>query len=196
LNWTETSAGVSYDALCHDGPMLVNSTVLMYGAFMRARHADPRTGPAVAILNDVLDLVSQQRRLVVIVPDALFTALDKRRMIQAMAYGQRRAATDELSCDELSAANADLFSLIRAGACELQRLWEIQASDAVRAVGYALHALPDLLRAPFEFSPDEYQECFHLVGQHWEQLSVQMRLALSHSIGMNLTEAEALLNQG
>jgi hypothetical protein len=171
--------------------MLVDSTVLMWGAFMMARHADPRTGPAVAILNDVLDLASHQRRLVVMVPDALFTALDKRRMFQAMGMPHRRRA----GSDELSAANADLFSLIRAGARELQRLWEIQASDAVRAVGYALHVLPDLLRAPAEFSLDGYRNCFYLVGEHWEELSAEMRLAFSHSIGMQLAEAEALLNR-
>lgn len=57
--------------------MVVDSVTLMYYTFQMARHAQSRTGAALAALNAIVDLVSQQRTLVVTVPSGLLADLDE-----------------------------------------------------------------------------------------------------------------------
>src|SRR5438128_39661 len=57
--------------------MLIDSTRVMYAAFMEARWAKPATGSSlIVVLDDVLDVVIQQQALVVTVPDVWMTGLD------------------------------------------------------------------------------------------------------------------------
>jgi hypothetical protein len=122
--------------------MLIDSTRLMYAAFMEARWAMPATGSLLVVLDDVLDVTIQQQALVVTVPDVWLTRVDDfaRHLVFA---GPKR-----LAIGPLAGSNEDLFTLVRTATTELRRLWSIQATEAVRALGHVMSRDARLLSHP------------------------------------------------
>jgi hypothetical protein len=125
--------------------MLIDSTRLMYAAFMEARWAMPATGLLLEVLGDVLDVTNQQQALMVTIPDEWLRRMDD--------YAQRLvlAGPERPGFGPLAGDNEDLFTLVRTATIELRRLWSIQATGAVRALGHAMHNVPEALWHP----PDE-----------------------------------------
>src|SRR5215510_16126061 len=120
--------------------MLIDSPSVMHGTFQRCRHAQPDCGELLALLNKILDVVNQQGKLLVEVPDRVLPDKwvkavhdDTQR---AIAFMQEMKPQDY---DALSPKNQSLFSLIQIGTRELQRLWAIGAKPAVQALVYAFH---------------------------------------------------------
>ena len=174
--------------------MEIDSPSLMYGTFQRCSHARPDCDELLTLLSSILVVVNQQQRFLVEVPDHLVP--DK--WVKAVHDDTQRASLYVRSLkqevrDDLSARNQALFSLIEVGTRELQRLWAIQATFAVRSLGYAFHVLPNLLRTPEEFSPKSYRFCFRIISAHWNDLSLEMREAFCKVVGLKLESADTLI---
>jgi hypothetical protein len=174
--------------------MLIDSTQLMYAAFMEARWAMPATGSVLEVLDDVLDVTIQQQALVVTVPDEWLTRVDDyaRHLVFA---GPKRPGIGPLA-----GSDEDLFTLVRTATTELRRLWSIQATEAVRALGHVMHNIPEALwDAPDEGSAIDSTNAsmhgWHPVTKYWSELSVEMRLALSRECGLDLESAQRMLDE-
>lgn len=166
----------------------------MHGTFQQCQHARPACGELLVLLSNILDVVKQQRRFLVEVPDAIVP--DK--WIKAVRDDTERAilytrGLKQAVRDDLSPRNQALFSLIDVGTRELQRLWAVQATFAVRSLGYAFHVLPDLLRTPEEFSPKSYRFCFRVISPHWNELSLELPGAFCKIVGLQLKSADTLV---
>jgi len=175
--------------------MLIDSPSVMYGTFQRCRHASPDSTELLALLNDVLEVVSQQGRFLVEVPDQHIP--DK--WLKAVRDDTERAITDlrdmEQGRDELSSQNQSLFSLLKEGTRELRRLWAMDAKHAVQSLGYAFHVIPPLLRTPERFNPESYMFCFRMISAFWKDLSLEMREAICKVVGLELGAAEGLIDR-
>ena len=175
--------------------MLIDSTRVMYAAFMEARWAKPATGSSlIVVLDDVLDVVIQQQALVVTVPDVWMTGLDDTARYFVFAGCKRP------DIGPLAGYHEDLFSLVRTATTELRRLWSIQATDAVSALGHVMHNVPEALwHAAGGSSPtDSANGSIHgwyPVTEHWSELSADMRLALSRRCGLDLESAQRMLDE-
>jgi hypothetical protein len=174
--------------------MLIDSTRLMYAAFMEARWAMPATGSLLVVLDDVLDVTIQQQALVVTVPDVWLTRVDDfaRHVVFA---GPKRPGIGPLA-----GSNEDLFTLVRTATTEQRRLWSIQATEAVRALGHVMHHVPEALwnppggRSAIDSTNTSIHGCYP-VTEHWSELSVEMRLALSRRCGLDLESAQRMLDE-
>jgi hypothetical protein len=138
--------------------MLIDSTRQMYAAFMEARWAMPATGSLLVVLDDVLDVTIQQQALVVTVPDVWLTRVDDfaRHLVFA---GPKRPAIGPLA-----GSNEDLFTLVRTATTELRRLWSIQATEAVRALGHVMSRDARLLSHPGRKRGDSAEGLSHPVA--------------------------------
>jgi hypothetical protein len=166
----------------------------MYGVFQQCRHGRTDCGELLTLLGSILVYVNRQQRFLVEVPDYLVP--DK--WVKAVRDDTERAISymrnrNQEVRDDLSARNQVMFSLIEVGTRELHRLCAVQATIAVRSLGYAFHVIPDLLRTPEEFSPKSYRFCFRVISAHWEELSLEMREAFCEIVGLKLESADTLI---
>lgn len=174
--------------------MVIDSTRVMYAAFMEARWTGPATASLLVLLDDVLEAVIQQQALVVAVPDVWMTGLDDAAR-QFLFAACKRPGTGLLASN-----NEDLLSLVRTATMELRRLWSIQATDAVRALGHVMHNVPETLwhqaggSSPIDSTNASIHDCYP-VTEHWSELSVEMQLALSRRCGLDLASAQRMLDE-
>jgi len=168
---------------------------MMYGTFHRCRHAKPDCGELLELLNNILEAVSQQGRLLVEVsdqhiPDKWIKAVqdDTRR---AIAHMEDMKLRDH---DALSTQNQSLLALMQTGARELCRLWTTDEKAAVQSLGYAFHVIPQLLRTPEKFSRESYMWCFRIISAYWDKLSIGMQEAFCAVVGLELGAAQTLIN--
>lgn len=177
-----------------DRAMVIDSPSVMYGTFQRCRHFKPDCSELLELLNNILEAVSQQRRFLAEVPEQLVPDKWKKALHddteRAIRYIHERGLKDH---DALLSKSVPVFSLLQIGTRELQRLWAIQATFAVRSLGYAFHVLPELLRTPEDFRLKSYRLCFRIISAHWDELSLEMREAICNIVGLKLQSADTLV---
>src|SRR5258708_31128556 len=164
---------------------LIDTTDIMYGTFQSCRHALHHTGTALNLLAETLEMVKQQGMFVVEDSDEWVNKNNLQRLVVSPGDNTKQD-------NSLSPASERLFSLLYIGAQELQRLWALEAKQAVRCLGYSFHFIPAILRTPEEFSPEGYMTCFRLIAYHWDQLSVEMRQAYCKILDLEFEVATKL----
>jgi hypothetical protein len=174
--------------------MVIDSTRVMYAAFMAARWAAPATGFLLAVLDDVLEAVMQQQVLIVRVPDMWRTRLDDTTR-HFVFNGRERP-----NVGPLAGSNEDRIALVRTASTELPRLWSIQSTDGLRALGHVMHNIPEALWHPRRDNSvmgNTKASIFDVypVTEHWNELSVEMRRALSIMCGLDLESAERMVDE-
>jgi hypothetical protein len=179
----------------------------MYWTFLFTRSYRPTITPdvrtCVATLNAILNLVSQERSLVVCLPAELLAGLDKeyRERLSRFALPWVPSLAMRSGCtrsgDEITAANEKLFSVIRVGTKVLERLCAIPTKiQDVSLVASSMHNLPALLRDPdrSQLSRDDCMWFFYYFSAHWTELSVDLQSELSGMVGLTRADAERLID--
>ncbi|HEY8946029.1 MAG TPA: hypothetical protein VIM73_17295 [Polyangiaceae bacterium] len=164
--------------------MKIDSTALMYCAFQSCRELSPDAAAYLGVLVPVLEAVRRERTFVVELDDELgaqILALDMYAWASADVYWPHGAA--------VAPAHSQMLTMIDAGVRDLQRLVTSGLSDAVAALGYALHPLPSLLRQPDDFESGQYAFCLAVTAKHWRDLSGEMRDAFRKLVGPELADA-------
>ena len=166
----------------------------MYAAFIAARWAAPATGSLLVVLDDVLGAVIQQQALVVTIPDVWITSLGDTGLHFLFA-GHKRPGIGPLA-----GSNEDLFSLVRSASTELRRLWSIQSTEALRALGHVMHNIPEKLWHPRDASSPIDGTKVSILGwypvtEHWSELSLEKRAALSRRCGLDVESAQRMLDE-
>lgn len=164
--------------------MTIDSTALMYCAFQSCRHVMADASPTLALLVPVLAAVHRESTFLVEPGDGVEAAV---RALDLYALAESEAKWTHGSA--LAPAHTHMLAVIDAGVRDLMRLTRVGPSEAVSALGYALHPLPKLLRTPEDLEPRMYAFCLGIAAKHWDQLSEQTHTAFSLLLGQDLTEA-------
>ena len=159
--------------------MRVDTTKLMYGVFQICRVVEVRSGTALVQLAETLEIVKQQRNIVIRVTK---TWVQQNKLQQSVVPCWTRLKPDT----KISPANQELCDLVCLGTGELQRLLASEAFEAVQMLGYAFHIVPRLLRTPSEFQPTWF---FRNMRPNWEEYSIEMRQAICKMMHISLEEA-------
>jgi hypothetical protein len=164
--------------------MKMDSTVLMYCAFQSCREMSPDAPAYLGALVPVLEAVRREQTFIVALHDEVGASVSALEM-----YSWASTDVDWPHGHAVTPMHSRMLTLIDAGQRDLQRFATAGLSEAVLALGYALHPLPSLLRQPDEFEPGQYAFCLAVIAKHWHELSGETRAAFCRLIGAELADA-------
>jgi hypothetical protein len=160
----------------------------MYRTFQCCRHSLSKSPYLLKRLLETLEIVKQRKKLLIKMPAEWIRQHKLQECVIPLGISLKRGNT-------LSDTNHKLFALIDTGTHELQNLWQSEAIELVRKLGYAFHNIPGLLWTPEEFNPRFYAYNFRVIGDNWDKLSLEMRQAFCAVQGIELSEVISLLTQ-
>ena len=161
--------------------MKIDSTALMYCAFQSCRHLMADSSSYLETLVPVLDAVHNEHTFVVEVGDRVEASVRALGM-----YGLAASEANWPHGADLAPAHTQMLAVVDAAVRDLLRLTTVGPPEAVAAVGYALHPLPNLLRTPEDFEPRQYAFCLGIVAKHWRELSTPTCDAFCALVGQQL----------
>ncbi len=178
--------------------MLIDSPSISGATFQRCRwvkrHDRADTGEVLALVSDILSVVEQQGKFLIDVPEGWVPE----KWVKAVRGGTQRYVdymnTMKLSdSDVLSPEQRREIALLRLLVRELQRLLGIGADQTVQRLGHAFHNVDRELRTLV--SDTEYSMyMFRVISADWDMLSMEMREGCCRVVGLELQEAEELIN--
>lgn len=166
--------------------MKIDATLMMPDAFQQCRIRGEHGGPTVAALREVLTraraagAVWLERRDVWGPPGSTPQELELLR-------GPTRV--------ELNAENQLLFDVIDRATDDLVHLCAAGNRLAAKNLGYALHALPQLLATPSDFDRRAYAFCVRFIAFHWPELSEDFKVALCRLLRVDRARGEAIVTK-
>lgn len=181
--------------------MLIDSSEVLRTTFQRCRQARQRPdtenkdlGEVLALADAILSVVDQQGKFLIDVPEdwvphKWLSAVqgDTQRGIQYM-QAMKISNSDGLTPDKRRQILL-LQLLVR----ELQRLWGIGDKITVYRLGHAFHNVNRELRTLG--SDTEYSmHTLRVISADWDLLSLEMREGCCRIVGLELQQAEELIN--
>jgi hypothetical protein len=178
--------------MIHNKRRMLDTTNFMFEVFQSCRHALIRTGTALNLQLEIIEMMKHQQSYVIELPNNWIHSddVDKRAIVTAAQPRILRI----LRRQSPPPLDAKLFSLIYVSTHELNRLWGLGKKQAVRRLGYALHNLPSLLRNPDHFDLESYVYSIRIAAWHWNELSVEMRRAFCEIMELEAEVTDSLVN--
>jgi hypothetical protein len=170
--------------------MLVDSIKLMYRVTLSCRSASRDTGDALNLLDLILEEVVKEKRFIVDV------AVNKLSVMYSDMNEQFRLKIESMfRLSEPDWAQSQKFlSLFRIAVRDLKQLWASDSKQVVQAIGYALHNLPQFIRAPEQFNKESYMYCLYRVAFHWDKISIELREAFCNIVELEPVTSAKLIN--
>lgn len=180
--------------------MLIDSVEVLRATFQRCRQTlrhnpdDEDLGEVLELASLILSAVDHQGRFVIDVPEGFVP----HKWISAVQGDTQRGikymqAMQLSGCDELTPEKRRQTSLLQLLVRELERLWERGDTLTVSRLGHAFHNVDRELRTLV--SDAAYSmKMFRVISADWDKLSMEMREGCCQVVGLELQEAEELIN--
>jgi hypothetical protein len=173
-----------------DRVTVIESLEVAYATFQCLRYGNSRSQAMLDLLVQTLEAVERTGNVEVEVPTSSLATMDLQPRFTVDALATRHQVAD------LPTQQQRLLELMRASAVESQKLCSSNPPVAVmRSLGYALHALPALVRSGGYEAKTFRQFGFRVAAYAWSDLSVGMRRILCELADMSIDQAEKLIPQ-
>lgn len=175
--------------------MNLDSMKLAYWVFIALRNGR-RADLPLEILIDALEAVDQQGILVVEMPDDTDEKL-KPVYVTSIPAAEIAAPPFANPCplEHMQAENRALVPYIKVAAHELKRLREAGRERALKALGYTMHVVPEVISRREEFDADWYLDIVRVAAPHWSDYSTEMRAAMAKVLGIEPVRLDELVRQ-